>query len=191
MATTPHEPRRADTALVLEPMPTPLLDEPLEFIFADHFRQRSLGVALKRIAAVGEVSRSEADAIVGFISHDLRLHHQDEDEDFFPVLRRRKQPEDDLDAALDRLEEDHRRSGPVERRIVAALASQPDAPVVAVPRSVRQTLLDYAAREHRHLAVENGIVLAIARIRLTKQDLNAMSAGMKARRGIGAHVPHP
>ena len=42
----------------------------------------------------------------------------------------------------------------------------------------------YASSEGGHLAIENGIVLAIARIRLTRGDLGAMARGMKARRGV-------
>jgi hypothetical protein len=47
-------------------------------------------------------------------------------------------------------------------------------------------MLAYATGEHRHLAAENGIVLAIARIRLTRGDLAKMSRSMKQRRGLPA-----
>jgi hypothetical protein len=44
----------------------------------------------------------------------------------------------------------------------------------------------YAASEHRHLAMENSIVMAIARIRLKSADLAAISQAMKQRRGVQA-----
>ena len=44
----------------------------------------------------------------------------------------------------------------------------------------------YALGELRHLAIENAVVLALARIRLKRPDLKAISRSMKARRGMTA-----
>jgi hypothetical protein len=45
-------------------------------------------------------------------------------------------------------------------------------------------MLAYAASEYRHLSVENGIMLVIARKRLTAADIKAIARAMKARRGV-------
>lgn len=42
----------------------------------------------------------------------------------------------------------------------------------------------FAVSVNRHLAIENSLVLAIARVRLSAKDLAAISRGMKARRGV-------
>jgi hemerythrin-like domain-containing protein len=167
---------------LLAPPHLALLEEPLEFIHADHFRQRSLCVALRRMGELGVAERNEADEIVSFMQRDLDLHHADEDADLFPALRRRALAVDELGPVLGRLSEDHIRTAPLVASIVAALSGRDD-PVVLSP-AVRKAMLTYAASEHRHLALENGIVLAIARIRLTRKDRLKISAAMKARRGI-------
>ena len=41
-----------------------------------------------------------------------------------------------------------------------------------------------ALHERRHIALENAVILPIARLRLTPQDLHALSTRMAARRGV-------
>lgn len=169
---------------LLEPMPPALLDDPLEYMFADHFRQRSLCVALRRYADVGEVPRAEAAMVIAYLTRDLPWHHQDEDEDLFPLLRQRALREDELGEALAQLTDDHHRAEPMVGEVIAALSAAPSGDHIKLAKPARALLRAYAASEHRHLAIENGIVLAIARIRLRRSDLAAMSRSMKARRGV-------
>ncbi|MGL4241930.1 MAG: hemerythrin domain-containing protein, partial [Beijerinckiaceae bacterium] len=115
---------------------------------------------------------------------DVAIHHEDEDNDLFPALRRRALPQDALGPVLARLAEDHRRNeGMVADIVVALTARQGDDPVV-FDKASREVMAAYAFAEQRHLAMENGVVLAIARVRLTRADVRAMSAAMKARRGV-------
>lgn len=169
-----------------EPVPAALLDAPLDYILVDHVRQRSLCAAIRRFAESGRVDRAEADAVIAYLHNDLALHHRDEDEDLFPLLLRRVLPEDDLAATLARLVEDHRQSRAMIETIIGKLAARPGEESVRLGRDARKLLLAYAASEHHHLAAENGIVLAIARIRLTRGDLRAMSRSMKDRHGVAA-----
>lgn len=169
---------------IVEPIPFALLDEPLDYIFADHFRQRSIIAALRRFVAAGKATRVEADMVVAYLERDLPLHHEDEDEDLFPAVRRRALPEDDLGGVLARLREDHRQTQPMVEMIAASLSASPARDTIRIDSSTREVMLAYAAGEHRHLAIENGIVLAIARIRLTRNDLKTISRAMKARRGV-------
>lgn len=169
-----------------EPIPAELLDAPLDYILVDHVRQRSLCAALRRFAQQGHVDRAEADAVVAYLRRDLALHHRDEEEDLFPLLLRRVLPEDGLAATLAQLGEDHRRSQEVIAAIIPVLAGRAGDTAIKLGRDARKLLLAYASSEHRHLAAENGIVLAIARVRLTRGDLKAMSATMKDRHGVVA-----
>lgn len=170
---------------LLEPIPFALLDEPLDYIFADHFRQRTVCALLRRFAAARQARRAEADSVVALLSGELETHHLDEDEDLFPALRRRALPEDNLGTTLARLTEDHRLAEPMLETVIAALTARPADDPVRFSKAECEVMQAYAAREHRHLAIENGVVLAIARIRLTRPDLRAMSHAMKARRGVG------
>ncbi len=181
-AITPDPPPEA--AAIVEALPFSLIDTPLDYIFADHFRQRSVCVALKRFAEHGRVPRSEADMVTAFLDRELSLHHEDEDQDLFPAVRRRALPEDDLGAVLARLSEDHRLSDGMVRVIVRALSATTGTETVKLARPAREVMQAYAASEHRHLAMENGIVMTIARIRLKPADLKAISQAMKQRRGV-------
>lgn len=167
-----------------EPPPIALLDAPLDYIFADHLRQRSICAALRSYAERQSATRAEVDRVVAFLKRELALHHADEDCDLYPALLRRALPADDLEAVIARLSEDHRQSAVIVQAILRMLEAEPDADPVCFDPTAGALMQAFAAQEHRHLAVENGVVLAIARIRLTRGDIKAISSSMKARRGI-------
>jgi hemerythrin-like domain-containing protein len=168
----------------LESPPDCLLKTPLEYILADHFRQRCLCAGLRRIAERRGSGRGAAVAIISYLTTELPRHHQDEDQDLYPALRRRVRPEDELGGILERLEDDHRQAEAQAGAIVDALSAPPGIDPVVIDQSAAQLMLSYAVTEHRHLAIENGIVLVIARKRLKSQDIKALSEAMKSRRGI-------
>lgn len=170
----------------LDALPLSMLDEPLDFIFADHFRQRSLCSFLRSFARSRRVPRESADKVLAFLAHDLLLHHQDEDADLFPALRKRAEPEDGLSTILARLSEDHRQALTLVADIVAALSVKPIRDWITIPAEAAETMFAYVAGEQRHLSVENGIVLVIARKRLASADLRKLSRSMKTRRGVEA-----
>lgn len=180
----PTPPTASGQRLQLEPLPIALLDQPLDFIFADHFRQRCVIGALRRFVIDGEAPRAEADQVVAHLERDIVLHHQDEETDLFPAVRRRALPSDNLGAILATLTEDHRLSVSMIEAMVEALAAHIADDPVKIKRSDREVMMAYTRSEQRHLAIENGIVLVIARKRLTDTDLAAMSRSMKARRGV-------
>lgn len=167
-----------------------LLDAPLDYFLAEHERHRNVCSALKRIARAGTVDAAEAAALVRFLSDDLVRHHDDEDEIFFPVLRKRALPEDELAPVLERLEADHRHSYALVQEVLSFLEDAVDQGRNAVPDAVAAAILRYAAREYRHLAIENGVVMTIAEVRLTRSDLAAMSRLMKLHRGLPAEAPN-
>lgn len=174
-----------DTTL-LGPPPLALLREPLEFFLAEHLRQRCLCAALRRIAADRRADRSLMVAISDVLRIDLPLHHMDEEQDLFPALLRRGRPEDDLGAIIRELGEDHRRFQVVADMIASRLSvlAQDEAP--GLDPIFCGTLKLYADEESRHLAIENAIVMVIARKRLKTEDLIHISRNMKARRGAAA-----
>jgi hemerythrin-like domain-containing protein len=168
----------------IELIPDTLLDEPLEYMFADHFRERVVLATLQHFAEEASASEADADTIAAYLTRDLVLHHADEEEDLFPFVRLRALPEDELGTLLARLGEDHHRSKAMIRDIIAALMQHPAEKAVRLSASTCRLIRAYVADENHHLAVENGVLLAIARIRLTPKDLKAISRGMKTRRGV-------
>ncbi len=168
----------------IKKIPIALLNEPLEYIFADHFRQRVVFATLQHFAEEASASRADADTIKAFLTHDLVLHRADEDDNLFPHVRLRALPEDELGAVLARLNDDHRRGEARVEAIVRALTLRTEKGSVRLSKGLCEMIQSYVTDEGHHLAIENGVLLAIARIRLTPTDLKAISRGMKARRGV-------
>ena len=164
--------------------PTVHLTTPLDYIVADHFRQRVLCSVLDDIAETGVVDRDIAAAALRFLKTDFAPHVIDEEEDLFPLLRRRSQPEDRIEDALGDLSQEHASDKIDVDAIVDRLQAILDSDDNTAGDDLRTLLRRFAASERRHLIVENAIVMPLARARLTKDDLRNLGRRMAARRGL-------
>lgn len=171
-------------AHALDAPPFHLLDSPLEYFLADQLRSRLLCSLLRKFVNERSASREDADLVIAFLTRDLPLHRADEENDLVPALRKRARPEDNLGAILAQLRADDRQTEPLVDVIVSALSKLSGEDAVKLDRQHLEAMQAYAASEHRHIAIENGVVLAIAGVRLNKLDIKAISRGMKARRGV-------
>jgi hypothetical protein len=96
MKVLPNRPERS-----IEPLPENLFREPVDCLYADHFRLRAICDQLERLA-LDEVRGSVckvARACIDYLERDLPLHIADE-EDLLPLLRSRCGPGDDVDEAF-------------------------------------------------------------------------------------------
>jgi len=169
----------------IEPLPPELVHEPLNWLFAEHYRHRQLCQLIERVGVATVLLDEEAREILAFLRHDMPLHVIDEEDDLFPLLRRRCQPTDELDAVLGALSAEHRDDLQQARAVVTALEQAlggGGAP--GFDRETRRLFTDFAQHERRHIAVENAVVLPIARLRLTAADLRSLSVRLAARRGV-------
>lgn len=174
--------RRTDVELLGARPPRSLLCRPLDFIRTDHDRQRAVGAALRRFAESGRADTAAAQAVARFVSEDVPMHHADETEDLFPALRRRCIAADGIEGTLSALDDEHAALDGVLARLVAILSAPADGGFVAIPDPAAHFLRAFAATLHHHLAVENAIVLPIAKVRLHGEDLSDISARMAGRR---------
>lgn len=170
---------------VIEPMPGDLLREPLNWIFAEHHRQRQLCEALQFLSRIPAFHGALIASVLGYLMADLKLHHIDEEEDLFPLLRRRCHPEDEIDQIMGALSADHVHEEANAVIICAGLkkaleSGDPPAGDVNFGRTLRAYSIDL----RHHLAIENAVVLPIARMRLEAADLEGLSHRMAARRGV-------
>ena len=169
--------------------PEALLLDPISWFFAEHQRHRQFCDMMQRASLAAAFDQDGLRWLLDFVRRDLPLHILDEEEDLFPLLRTRAQPEDDLDKILRRLLGDHARdltrAAAVRHHLEACLR-------LAAPinrSNVRRRSLEaFAIQERSHLALENAVVLPLARLRLTERDLLALSSRLAARRGI-ARLP--
>lgn len=155
---------------------------PIDAMLAEHDRQRQICERLQKIAYDGRVARDEARAISAYLLRDWQHHRDDESEYLFPMLRRRVLPEDGLIDVLAQLEEEHVRAQALIDGFIRVFETATGDMEQIVPPHVAAAIIRYAAMEHRHLAIENSIVLTIARVRLTRSDLAELADRMRARR---------
>lgn len=179
------ESRALAIAALAERPPVDLLRVPLDYIFADHFRQRSLCRILGELAGRADLDRAMGEAALDFLRTDFVIHVLDEERDLFPLLRKRRQRQDRIGEILARLGSEHAADALDAERIVAALAGAiDDAAPEPLDEAARVLMVRFATNERRHLTAENAIVLPLARARLTIGDLETLGRHMAARRGV-------
>lgn len=165
--------------------PVSLLQSPLEFIFADHFRQRVLCGVLDEMADSGFTDRKMTQAVLTFLTGEFGTHVIDEEEDLFPLLRRRAQPEDRIEDVLGDLSAEHATDKTDADEIIEVLQGvlESEEKTISLPKTAK-LLRRFAANERRHLIVENAIIMPLAKARLSSDDLRNLGRRMAARRGV-------
>jgi hemerythrin-like domain-containing protein len=169
----------------IENIPQDLMKDPLDWFFAEHYRQRQFYRMIGEEAAANVFDGGRMTRLLDFLRHDLALHVIDEEEDLFPLLRRRALPEDEVEQVLDLMSTEHRSDmtqAQILRDHLEACLLDRKAP--GLEPGVRKIMQDFAAQALRHLALENAVVLPIARLRLAPDDLVAMGRRLAARRGM-------
>jgi len=176
----------------IEAVPLELLSDPLAFLFAEHYRHRQLCRAIDGLAASTFFDAARIGEVVDFLRYEAPVHIIDEEEDLFPLMRRRCLPEDDIEAVLGVLSAEHRAGEALARTVrdhlEACLAAR-HAPGAQMGR--RRDLSAFSSQERAHLALENAVILPIARLRLSPEDLQGLGRRMAARRGrvLAARAP--
>lgn len=160
-----------------------LLGNPLEFIHEDHLREREICSELDLLAQSELPDPDLAGQVLTFLKDELPLHLEDEEQDLFPLLKRRCAAEDEIDKAIRRLSSDHEHADedtPKVLDVLQKMASEAQ----GTPERERGMLTRYASHARRHLILENAIILPIAKLRLTEGDLETLRLRMMQRRGL-------
>ncbi|MFN3513400.1 MAG: hemerythrin domain-containing protein [Phenylobacterium sp.] len=169
---------------VIDEVSPGLMNDPLDWFFAEHHRHRQFCRLVEQVAQAQAFDGETVTRVVEFLRHDLALHIIDEEEDLFPLLRRRAVAEDGVEHVLGRLSAEHKTDGDlaatVRERLEACLERR-TAP--SADPQTRQALLAFSAQELQHLALENAVVLPLARLRLSPRDLKGLGRRLAARRG--------
>ncbi|WP_224825946.1 hemerythrin domain-containing protein [Cognatishimia sp. MH4019] len=167
----------------LEPTQASLLGEPLEFIHEDHLRERQICTLLDQIAQ-GETSDDAVlSSVLGFLNTELPLHLKDEEEDLFPLLRRRCEAEDEIGRVITKLHADHTHAGEDTPKVIQLLEGLRTTSRLPSWKEC-EVLKAFASHARRHLILENAIILPFARLRLTETDLHTLHIRMCQRRGL-------
>lgn len=173
-------PSRSDC---LTPTDPALLGNPLDFIQDDHLREREICVMIDWVATADASDLDLAEHILSFLRNELPQHLADEEEDLFPLLRRRCEPDDEIDRAIRRLSTDHAHASADTPHVVTIL-DRLTCEGTGLSALSRKTLAQYATHSRHHLILENAIILPFARLRLINSDLDTLRLRMLQRRGL-------
>jgi hemerythrin-like domain-containing protein len=159
------------------PLQAALLDDPLDFLTAEHARQTVLLGHLERVARdpQARAARDLAAVLLRWLAEELPMHIADEEHSLYPRLAAF-----DVEGMVARLCEDHRRDQALVAAVAAGLrrVSEGRAPE---PGFVEEALR-FAANHRAHLALEEERLAPLARRRLMPEEVVALAAEMSARR---------
>ena len=163
---------------------SPFARNPLDMIASAHAVQVQMCDAMERIAdgLPDEVDRRLCAQVASCLQFDLPLHHHDEEEALFPLLRQRALPEDGLDKILERLAAEHASDNDFASEIAEALETLGQGGRPANPEMLGYMLRGFFERYRRHVHWENTLVMPLARLRLTPEDLALLQAQMNQNR---------
>jgi len=161
-----------------------LARDALDMIASAHAVQVQMCDAMERIAdgLPDEVDRRLCAQVASCLAFDLPLHHHDEEVALFPLLRQRAQPEDGLDSILEWLAAEHSSDNDFASAIAEALESLAQGARPPNPEMLGYMLRGFFERYRRHIHWENTLVMPLARLRLTPEDLHALQAQMNENR---------
>ena len=165
--------------------PSPHSRNPLDMIASAHTLQVEMCDAMERIAdgLPDEVDCRLCAQVASCLQFDLPLHHHDEEEGLFPLLRARARPEDGVDQILERLAAEHSSDNDFASEISEILEVLGQGRRPANPEMLGYMLRGFFERYRRHVQWENTLVMPLARLRLTRDDLDALLARMNENRG--------
>ena len=167
--------------------PGPSFDQPLEQLATCHERIEEKLIVLEGLAPYLEKSGCDADAraaaqlILRYFDTAGVFHHQDEDEDLFPLLRARAaaQGRPEIAAAIEELEREHESMDAQWRRLRQRLLAVTE----GEPRLAIEEVTRFAWLYRSHMDRESEAVLPFAREALDAAERAALGERMAARRG--------
>ena len=173
-------------ALQIGKKPAPSFDEPLEMLAACHERIEHTLATLERLArhlnSAGNdaEARAAAQAVLRYFDTSGALHHQDEDDDLFPLLRERagELGRSEISAVIEELEREHHTMQAQWQRLRESLVRVNGGGSSIDPEDVTR----FAWLYRRHMEREGAAVMPFARETLRDDERAALGRRMAGRR---------
>ena len=169
----------------IETIPEELLKDPLLWIFAEHHRQRQICQQLSDQAGSVVLDVKSIQEIITFLKMEMPLHIIDEEDDLFPLLRTRCEPEDNMEHTLGQLSDEHASDLEVGEQLISVLENAlKNKQGIGISQTSKDIIESFCTLQRRHIAIENAVVLPIARLRLTNEDKKTLGRRLVARRRL-------
>ena len=152
------------------------LPDPVRFILTEHDRQLANCDALETLISVMSLEPVEdkAGTLLRFLTTDLPLHIEDEEQDLFPMLRARCGVRGETGEILDQLAMEHEDDKELANLIVADLSALHDGCPPSQPILFHSNARAFCELQRRHLLWENRLVLPLADKHLRAADKSAL-----------------
>ncbi len=162
--------------------------DPIEFLYHDHARIRMCCERLVELGDSLDADSASATAawILDCLENEVPLHLADEEEDLFPLLKRRSRSDGRIMSILKLLCAEHQHDIECGRSLMEALRLIACGGQPLDPAMFRDYVHAYAMLQRRHHAMENSDVLPLAAERLTPEDLRELGRKMAARRSFAS-----
>lgn len=167
-------------------------DQPLQLWLACHDRVRRMASLLERLVehlaenGADDAAQVTASAVLRYFDEAAPRHHEDEEIDLFPLLRRVLPSRAPADAesvlsALDRLESDHATLGALWQQLRLQLKAIEAGNAAGLdPASVER----FASGYRQHCEIEDSLIAGALEKCVADIDLDALGQAMAERRGI-------
>jgi len=175
----------ARTLLTHRESPNPdTFEDPIAFIRDDHARQLRMCNLLDAFTEKLELEpvMPLASALLEYLTGDLPLHTQDEEQDLRPVLEQRCEPGDGLDEVLKQLTKEHELNRDLVSFMIEDLEALADGRTLSNPVRLLMNVKEFSETQRQHVTWEERVLLPLARQRLTPEDLAAIGRNMAKRR---------
>jgi iron-sulfur cluster repair protein YtfE (RIC family) len=156
---------------------------PLDWFAREHEHHRQMCAEMRELALSKTFDRAAVVGMAEFVERELAQHLIDEERELFPLLTRRAAPDDGAEEVLQRLCAEHRHDRAQAQAVAVHLRRCLDerrAPGEDPLASV--ALASFASHELTHLALENAVVLPLARLRLSARDLSGLRRRLAQKR---------
>ena len=149
---------------------------PLDTLAQDHVQQAGLCDILEQIAdsLPADMDRVDCREAALALRLDLPLHHQDEEDGLFPLLRRHAEQSENLAAIMARLSSEHAADEGFAEELSEQLESLAHGDSPSNPEALGYMLRGFFESYRRHIYWENEILLPLARETLTETDLDEL-----------------
>ena len=160
--------------------------DPIAVIEADHAQQLAVCDVLDRLVRNPRhgAEGQEIVSVCNYLRTHLPLHIADEEEDLFPLMRRRAAADDDLEQILSQLYLEHQTDRRLNDDLCGDIECLIDGHAFADPARFLMNAFAFSETQRRHLAWENAVVVTRARKCLCNADRAELGRCMAKRRGL-------
>lgn len=171
-----------DRLTPVETFPPAFAGLALDFMIRRHRRLRRAAEIIAFVAD-GGFDRRRVGELIAFLEVDLGRHEADNEGAVFPALLLHCLPEDGIDALIERLAEDHKRAERGRDEVVRLVKSRLAGAELAPESAAR--LRSFSRHVRQQIALEDAILIPIARVRLDGDALRLLGLKLKARQAVG------